>query len=496
MRRQGVYDSYIRTERERDKRRIAWQKQQEREQEHERRKREKIEEYERKRAEQLGLKYKRRSSSRNYSKRENSKSSNFEQLFKSSSRFATYKHVSILEKHHSSKDNKSNFNEPEDEQIIHSDELRDVKVTIYRNTSEHTTETIAFRLNATNANKILLTRREGEGAKPIFDREEIKTSEEIPNEAEEHRTIELTRTLTTDKKNDSEQSSTTRKFPRSPSFSPKRRRSTSSSFRRRRSISSNLRRRRSGSSSSRWRRSESPSSRRRRSPSPGKRTSSRSGALESRRHSDTRKSMSRETRRRTSSEDYKSKSNVHCTKEYRESRERRKGRSHDRRERRDSSRERRLSPTYFERMPFPGHYWGYVPRPMLTGPPMPPIGRPMMFGPRMVPPIMGPMIRGRFPAPMYPPHDSQCNKMAAIPQGAFAAIQVRKNFKRLSNTKYGEEDEDKTKGEKNYEFNSQVLQEEIQLHRVPMLVEGKLDFVMDDMRGKSYGKVHLELLRL
>jgi hypothetical protein len=50
--------------------------------------------------------------------------------------------------------------------------------------------------------------------------------------------------------------------------------------------------------------------------------------------------------------------------------------------------------------------------------------------------------------------------MAAIPQGAFAVVQVRKNFKRLSTTKYRDEDhDDKAKGDKNYGFNSKVLQE-------------------------------------
>ncbi|XP_011503430.1 PREDICTED: serine/threonine-protein kinase PRP4 homolog [Ceratosolen solmsi marchali] len=384
---------------------------------------------------------------------------------------------------HSSKDFKSTFNGPERSQTIDSDELRKIKITIHRNLSGHITETASSQTDNVNANEIILTRRHGEGIKPIFDREEIKKSEEISQEIEEHRTIELTRKLVIDNKYDSEQNSATRNHSRdhSPSYNDRRsstststqkrrpgfscsqrNRSEFSSSQRRRSQSSSPRRqslspqrrqskltnsqrhrpeslsphqrhseflisqrrhfesmspqrrpsdsmsperRYSEFSSPRRRRSESSSSRRRRSPSPGKRTSSRSGALESRRHSDTRKSMSRETRRRTSSEDYKSKSNVHCTKEYRESRERRKGRSHDRRERRDSSRERRLSPTYFERMPFPGHYWGCVPRPMLTGRLMPPIGRPMMFGPRVVRPIMGPMFRRHFA--MYPPHDAR-----------------------------------------------------------------------------------------
>jgi hypothetical protein len=39
----------------------------------------------------------------------------------------------------------------------------------------------------------------GEGTKPIFDREELKKSDENSDEIEEHRTIKLTRKLSTGK---------------------------------------------------------------------------------------------------------------------------------------------------------------------------------------------------------------------------------------------------------------------------------------------------------
>lgn len=44
---------------------------------------------------------------------------------------------------------------------------------------------------------------------------------------------------------------------------------------------------------------------------------------------------------------------------------------------------------------------------------------------------------------------SECNRMAAIPQGAFAVLQVRKNFNRSYTNKFQIDEEEETKNNKN-----------------------------------------------
>lgn len=52
---------------------------------------------------------------------------------------------------------------------------------------------------------------------------------------------------------------------------------------------------------------------------------------------------------------------------------------------------------------------------------------------------------------------SECSRMAAIPQGAFAAIQIRKNYELSHAAKFEEDKQDK----KNTGFNAKVIQEGI-----------------------------------
>lgn len=54
---------------------------------------------------------------------------------------------------------------------------------------------------------------------------------------------------------------------------------------------------------------------------------------------------------------------------------------------------------------------------------------------------------------------SECNRMSAVPQGAFAVLQVRKNFERA----YSKEPEEESRDNKTGGFNDKVLQEGIRL---------------------------------
>nr|ALS19750.1 transformer-like protein A isoform F2 [Ceratosolen solmsi] len=216
MKRRGSSDSYSDVERKKEKRRIAWMIEQEKEREHERLKRKKIEEYERKRAEQLGLS-KQRSSRRSRSK-SRSRSRSEESHHRSRLKSRTKRSQIMSEKRNSSDGNKSFFKGPEKPQKIDVSELKQVTVKIHRKIPAPATETNEIRRIIVNPEEITLKRREGEGTKPIFDREELKNSEN-PIEVEEHRTIEAVGKTNTVKRSQAKR--------RSLSLSPRRHRSPS-----------------------------------------------------------------------------------------------------------------------------------------------------------------------------------------------------------------------------------------------------------------------------
>ncbi|XP_058791719.1 uncharacterized protein LOC131664546 [Phymastichus coffea] len=66
----------------------------------------------------------------------------------------------------------------------------------------------------------------------------------------------------------------------------------------------------------------------------------------------------------------------------------------------------------------------------------------------------------------------ECNRMATVPQGAFAVLQVRKNSERPFPAKFYHEQEKETKDSKNVGFNAKVLQEGREL--TPLKYNSKL----------------------
>nr|ALS19754.1 transformer-like protein A isoform M3 [Ceratosolen solmsi] len=162
MKRRGSSDSYSDVERKKEKRRIAWMIEQEKEREHERLKRKKIEEYERKRAEQLGLS-KQRSSRRSRSK-SRSRSRSEESHHRSRLKSRTKRSQIMSEKRNSSDGNKSFFKGPEKPQKIDVSELKQVTVKIHRKIPAPATETNEIRRIIVNPEEITLKRREAENA--------------------------------------------------------------------------------------------------------------------------------------------------------------------------------------------------------------------------------------------------------------------------------------------------------------------------------------------
>ncbi|XP_031850471.1 feminizer isoform X2 [Nomia melanderi] len=365
--------SRSRTEEEKMQRRREWMLQQEREREHERLKKKMILEYEMKRAREKGLpapKHSTPSCSKSRSKSPRS------QPRRTSTSTSTSKKAPVLSERLESLDGTVPiFKGPEGTQIS-ANELRRIKVDIHRNIPGESKDTELQR-DIINPEDVVVKRREGEGSKPIFERDEIKgTSEEI----EERRTV-----VSVNNENLEGKSKTFKK--RSTSLSPVRTRS------------------------------HSP-----------RRTSSRHSRHEDSRHEDRgscRSNSYREDRRRTQLYSIEEERNRRSRRDhshsrerdqrkwdkdsrhrdgrsYRECRERSRERSRERRDR-DRSRERRVPPQhYIEQIPVPIYYGNFPPRPIMMGPLVPIRGQ-VPLGSNRHPTMIGP-LRGPFP-PRFIPSD-------------------------------------------------------------------------------------------
>ncbi|XP_072743505.1 feminizer isoform X2 [Anoplolepis gracilipes] len=173
-----------RTEEEKQRRRREWQRQQERERQHERLKQQKILEYERKRAQALGYPEP-KSSYRSRSKSSSKSPSRYRH--REQSTISASKPCTLFEKSDGSASGAGPlFKGPEGIQIS-TTELRRIKVDIHRNIPIKGPISELQR-SILDPEDVVLKRREGEGSKPIFDREEIKKADNI-NEVEERRTV-------------------------------------------------------------------------------------------------------------------------------------------------------------------------------------------------------------------------------------------------------------------------------------------------------------------
>ncbi|XP_018045753.1 PREDICTED: zinc finger CCCH domain-containing protein 13-like isoform X1 [Atta colombica] len=195
-----------RTEEKKQRRRREWQRQQERERQHEKLKQQKILEYERKRAQAL-KKYAEEKSSRHSQSKSDSESplhgryrgrskSTASKSDNGSPSYVRYRGrststASKSDNLHEKLDESTNgivplFRGPQNAQIDTS-ELRRIKVDIHRNIPAKGPVTELERA-ILNPEDVIVKRREGEGCKPIFDREELKKVINKTNEIEEQRT--------------------------------------------------------------------------------------------------------------------------------------------------------------------------------------------------------------------------------------------------------------------------------------------------------------------
>ncbi|XP_031850474.1 feminizer isoform X4 [Nomia melanderi] len=216
--------SRSRTEEEKMQRRREWMLQQEREREHERLKKKMILEYEMKRAREKGLpapKHSTPSCSKSRSKSPRS------QPRRTSTSTSTSKKAPVLSERLESLDGTVPiFKGPEGTQIS-ANELRRIKVDIHRNIPGESKDTELQR-DIINPEDVVVKRREGEGSKPIFERDEIKgTSEEI----EERRTVVSVNNENLEGKSKTFKKRSTSLSPvRTRSHSPRRTSSRHSSF--------------------------------------------------------------------------------------------------------------------------------------------------------------------------------------------------------------------------------------------------------------------------
>ncbi|XP_018406044.1 PREDICTED: U1 small nuclear ribonucleoprotein 70 kDa-like [Cyphomyrmex costatus] len=400
-----------RTEEEKQRRRREWQRQQERERQHEKLKQQKILEYERKRAQ--ALKYTEEKSSRHSQSKSGSESPTHVQ-YRGRSASTASKSGSLHEKlDGSSSGTIPLFRGPQNAQIDTS-ELRRIKVDIHRNIPAKGPVTELQR-DILNPEDVIVKRRDGEGCKPIFDREELKKIINKTNEIEERRTVVAI---------DKEQSASTTK---SRSL---RRRSLSLSPIRNRVYSGNL--------------SSYTSSRRAGLKHQDKtekcdtREDNGRGDLEKRREykekyterdankHNTNRSRSRESRNshsrpfieeRSYRDRYRERSNERSyerrdrdrgrdrDRDRDRERDRERDRNRDRTKDRNRSRERRdIAPHYIESpIPVPIYYGSFPPRPIVVSPMVPLRGQIPPMGRGRHPTLMAPVrpFPPRFPPDIY-----------------------------------------------------------------------------------------------
>ncbi|XP_043275810.1 female-specific protein transformer-like [Venturia canescens] len=401
---------------EKERRRREWRRQQELEREHERLKREKIEEYERKRRAQE-LKNDRRRSSRRSKDRSRSSSPN-DRHKRETEKISTSKSAVMSQKLESSSSNGRLFNGPEGTKIDLT-ELRRIKVDIHRNLT--TTETSnELQREIVDPEDVKVKRRQGEGSKPIFEREELKKPIDPASEVEERRTVVSVSDLKTERRKSSPKKRSA--SPTSPSARSSVRRHTDShdsryeNFRRHADRHTEHRSHKQSGESDRGRskehraRHESDDTRRHRSlRKPSHDASQDHRDRRNRSHSADRQSRRSETRSRSNRE----------VIPHRDHRENSRDDSRDRRNRNDRSRERRMQMPhhYADAMPVPLYYESFHPRPIMIGPMMPMPGQmPMSRGGMR--PMMAPM-RPPYPPRFFPP---EMYRQAPHPNSRFARM--------------------------------------------------------------------------
>ncbi|XP_058791445.1 female-specific protein transformer-like [Phymastichus coffea] len=378
----GPLDSISQHEKER--RRRLWMIQQKKIREHERLKQKKIEEYQRRRAKELGLPYEGKSLHVSRSK-SRSRSRSEESHHRSHSR-STHNSVSqdMSKKINSSSGNKPLFNGPSEALKLSESDLHKITVQIKRKIPASSVENTEINRTVVNPEEIKLKRREGEGAKPIFDREELKPAEV---EVEERRIVEASGSRSQDKK--------PRQKRRSVSLSPKRHRTSSPHSRSERHGLRYPSHRSRHEEHYRYHLEDRYYKDHKEHKSDRHNSSTRNGSREESRRSRSlgRRSQSRDRDyRRSERDDYSCSRRTE--KVHREFQTRSKDRSHDRRNRRDSSAERHHSAAaiYIEQIKYPMYFGGFPPRPVMIPPALPPIRLPGAG-------------RGRMPlAPMRPPY--------------------------------------------------------------------------------------------
>ncbi|KAK2581024.1 hypothetical protein KPH14_006073 [Odynerus spinipes] len=402
---------HSRSEEERRRRRQEWLMQQEREREHERLKRQKILEYELKRAREQGARHISGRSADHSRSKSKSRSRSLEDQHRRDTKATSSKPLVMSEKLETKCGATNLFKGPEGTKIS-TLELRRIKVDIHRNISVEG-KINELQRDIVNPEDLTIIRRRGysslrttldhegtinfvrtlnvngEGSKPIFEREEIKGTSTEVKEVEEHRTVIALDNGGSAKKTDTFK----RRSPSSPSSRNRSRSPRPSTSRRSRS-------RDSQSASCKFDRHSSRKSDRRRSRGKSResekkykeRRSSRDTESLPREHKDHRRDTRssrldhRDSRRRgnESRNEHESRTMDHSA----DSRERKRGRS------RSGSRSRFR---YRERQVIPSHCIEQVPYPIYYGP------RPIMVGPVM--PIRGqvPIARGRLPHSMMGP---------------------------------------------------------------------------------------------
>ncbi|XP_050472196.1 uncharacterized protein LOC126864678 isoform X2 [Bombus huntii] len=211
--RNGNYEAGLRrTEEERLRRRREWMIEQQRLREHEKLKEKKILEYEIRRAIEKGLPLPRGRFS--HHSRSKSKSKSTENRHRTVT--SNTSNTSILSKKLEPSDGTTPlFKGPEGTQVSAA-ELRRIKVDIHRNVPGKAT-TDDLQRDIINPEDVLVKRREGEGSKPIFEREEIKGTTVKTDEIEERRTVVVLNNENLESKSKMNKKYTTSSRNRSPS---------------------------------------------------------------------------------------------------------------------------------------------------------------------------------------------------------------------------------------------------------------------------------------
>ncbi|XP_003493796.1 zinc finger CCCH domain-containing protein 13 isoform X1 [Bombus impatiens] len=399
--RNGNYEAGLRrTEEERLRRRREWMIEQQRLREHEKLKEKKILEYEIRRAIEKGLPLPRGRFS--HHSRSKSKSKSTENRHRTVT--SNTSNTSILSKKLEPSDGTTPlFKGPEGTQVSAA-ELRRIKVDIHRNVPGKAT-TDDLQRDIINPEDVLVKRREGEGSKPIFEREEIKGTTVKTDEIEERRTVVVLNNENLESKSKMNKKYTTSSRNRSPS--PRHRSSRHARYEDSKYDNRDSYRSDRGRNHSRGRSREYKETVRRHSQL---NTAEEEHLRERKGHRDHSRSREREQRAWVRDSHHRS------SKDERSYRERSRERSRERRER-DRSREHRIPPShYIEQIPVPVYYGDFPPRPIMVGPlvpirgQVPPLGgtRHMIgplrpFPPRFIPPDMyrlRPPLNPRF-RPMY-----------------------------------------------------------------------------------------------